>query len=66
MKPFHHAGSGVSRFLTSRLVHALGKQQIFIRKTLALPKSVEGNEAKKRRGDESVVTDSPAAACPGR
>lgn len=55
------------QFPMSGLVHALGKQQIFIRcKTLTRPKSVKVSRAKKRCGDESVVKDSPAAACLGR
>lgn len=58
--------SNIFQFLTSRLVYALGKQQIFICKILTRPKSVKVNQDKKWCGDESVVKDSPAAACLGR
>lgn len=44
----------------------LGQAANIYTQNLAHPKSVEVNEAKKWRGDESVVTDGPAAACPGR
>lgn len=55
------------QFLTSGLVYALGKQQVFVRcRTLTRPKSMRVNHAKKQCGDESVVKDSPAAACLGR
>jgi len=58
--------SNIFQFLTSGLVRALGKQQIFTHQTLTRPKSVEVNHGTKWCGDESVVKDSPAAACLGR
>lgn len=39
------------QFLTPKLVQALGKQQIFIGRTVPDPKSVAGNGAKQHHGD---------------
>lgn len=44
----------------------LGKTANIIRKILTHLKSLKINQAKKWCGDDSVVKDSPAAACPGR